>query len=346
MIGAFNSLKGILAIMIFVHHLDLYCGGGSLAVAIFFTLGGFLSTLGYKDKVTSPNFCYKNYLIGKAIKFYPLHWLLLFVAMPLMFYGGEHLLKILCILGINASLFQSWIPIQEIYFSGNAVSWYLSDTIAFVIVFPFILRWILNGSKTSKIALTIGIIFTYIIFWVFLPQDYTHRFFYINPIFRAIDYMVGMATALCYLKLKNNQHVKEVVSNYLIQLNLLACVCFLGLVAISFTNEQVVLHSVVYMPLICIMRIINTLTGGGYLQISILQKFGTISFAFFLVHQMCIRYLHIIFNRIGCDEIYIVAPVSFILTIIASYFLTYRIDKNINTWLKKILINRQSMIVQ
>ena len=158
--------------------------------------------------------------------------------------------------------------------------------------------------------------------------------------------MVGMATALCYLKLKNNQHVKEVVSNYLIQLNLLACVCFLGLVAISFTNEQVVLHSVVYMPLICIMLIITTLTRGGYLQISILQKFRTISFAFFLVHQMCIRYLHIIFNRIGCDEIYIVAPVAFILTIIASYFLTYRIDKNINTWLKKILINRQSMIVQ
>ena len=346
MIGAFNSLKGILAILIFVHHLDLYSGGGSLAVAIFFTLGGFLSTLGYRDKVTSPDFCYKNYLLGKAVKFYPLHWLLLFVAMPLMFYGGEHLLKILCILGINASLFQSWIPIQEIYFSGNAVSWYLSDTIAFVIVFPFILRWMLNGSKTSKIAVAIGILITYILFWVFLPQDYTHRFFYISPIFRVIDYMVGMAAALCYLRLKNIQHVKEVVSKHLIQLNLLACVCFLGLVAISFTNEQVVLHSVIYTPLVCIALIITALTGGGYLRASILQKFGAISFAFFLVHQMCIRYLHTIFNRVGCDEIYIVAPVAFILTIIASYFLTYKFDKNINTWLKRILINRQSMIVQ
>lgn len=263
MISAFNSLKGILALMIFVHHLDLYKGGGSLAVAVFFMLGGFLSTLGYREKIVSSSFNYKNYLIGKAIKFYPLHWLLLLVAVPMMFYGGHYLLNDLCILVINASLLQSWIPIKLVYFSGNAVSWYLSDTIAFVVAFPFILRWMLGGSKTLKIAVAIGVLIIYILFWVFLPQDYTHRLFYISPIFRVIDYMVGMAAALCYLKLKNIQHVKEVVSNHSIQLNILACVCFLGLVAISFTNEQVVLHSVIYMPLVCIMLIITALTGGG-----------------------------------------------------------------------------------
>ena len=61
---------------------------------------------------------------------------------------------------------------------------------------------------------------------------------------------------------------------------------------------------------------------------------------------MCIRYLHTIFNRVGCDEIYIVAPVAFIFTTIASYFMTYKFDKKIAIWLKQRLINRRSMIVQ
>ena len=162
MISAFNSLKGILALMIFVHHLDLYKGGGSLAVAVFFMLGGFLSTLGYREKVMSSSFNYKNYLIGKAIKFYPMHWLLLLAAVPLMFYGGHHLLKNFLILGINAVLLQSWIPVQAVCFSGNAVSWYLSDTLAFVAVFPFILRWMLSGLKQSKVLVALGVASIYI----------------------------------------------------------------------------------------------------------------------------------------------------------------------------------------
>ncbi len=345
MIGAFNSLKGILAIMIFVHHLELYHGGGSLAVAIFFTLGGFLSTLGYKDRVSSPDFSYKNYILGKAIKFYPLHWLLLMVAIPLMFHETSWLLQDFCILGINASLLQSWVPIQMVYFSGNAVSWYLSNTLSFVVVFPFLLRWMLNGSKASKIVVTIGIIIIYVLSWIFLPQDYTHRFFYIHPMFRIVDYIVGMVMALGYLKIKDKVVIKNYVSNHLTQFWLLSCICFIALVIISLADDQLILHSVVYTPLVCILLIIISLSGGG-LQMSILQKFGSISFAFFLVHQMCIRYLHIIFNRVGCDEIYIVAPVAFIFTTIASYFLTYKFDKKVGTWLKKILINRQSMTVR
>lgn len=123
MIKAFNSLKGILALKIFVHHLDLYRGGGSLAVAVFFVLGGFLSTLGYSDRIFSPDFSYKDYMIGKCFKFYPMHWLLLVSAVPFMILSMNSVVEILCLFGINASLMQSWIPIESVYFSGNAVSW-------------------------------------------------------------------------------------------------------------------------------------------------------------------------------------------------------------------------------
>lgn len=346
MIGAFNSLKGILALMIFVHHLNLYNGGGSLAVAIFFTLGGFLSTIGYKDRILSTDFCYKNYLISKAIKFYPLHWLLLLAVVPLIFYDGGHLLKKLCLLGVNASLFQSWIPIKSVYFSGNAVSWYLSNTLAFVVVFPFLLKWMISGSKASKILVTIGISITYILLWINMPQEYTHRFFYISPIFRIIDYMVGMAVALFYLYLKDLECVIEFVNKRINLFHLFAWICFIGLICISFANKLFVLHSIVYLPLAAILLIIIGLTEGGILRMSILQSFGTISFAFFLTHQICLRYLHIILGKFECNDIYIVAPVALALTIFISYCLTYKFDKKISLWLKEKIINRQSMIAQ
>lgn len=346
MIGAFNSLKGLLALMIFVHHLDIYNGGGSLAVAVFFILGGFLSTLGYRDRILSDDFCYKNYLIGKVIKFYPMHWLLLLATIPLMFTGGNHLLKNFCILGINAALLQSWIPLPNVYFSGNAVSWYLSDTLAFVVIFPFLLKWMLNGSRATKIFVAAGIVLAYILIWIGLPKEYSHRFFYINPMFRIVDYMVGMSAALLYLNIKDSECVRDYVDKKIHILNFLTVLCFVGLIFISFADEDWVLHSVIYAPLSAIALISIALTGGGILQLSILQKFGSISFAFFLVHQMCLRYLHIILAKFDYDELYIVAPVAFILTIIISYFLTNKFDKNISVWLKTKVVNRQSMTAQ
>ena len=346
MISAFNSLKGLLALMIFIHHLGLYNGGGSLAVTIFFILSGFLSAIGYNKRVFSNDFSYKDYLVGKCIKFYPMHWLLLITAIPFMLLDSSMSITKIGLIGVNAMLIHSFIPIQSVYFSGNAVSWYLSDTLAFVAVFPFVLRWMILANKKMKLIVILVICIIYVLFWIFLPQDYTHSFFYISPMFRFIDYMTGIAVALCYLKLKDKQHIKEFVSNHLMLLNSLACVCFAFLVAISFANEKLVLHSIIYMPCVCVMLIIIALTGGGYLRVSILQKFGAISFAFFLVHYMCIRYLHLILGKIGLDEIFFVATLAFIITTIVSYFLTYKFDKIISLWLKNKLLNQQSMTVQ
>lgn len=61
---------------------------------------------------------------------------------------------------------------------------------------------------------------------------------------------------------------------------------------------------------------------------------------------MCLRYLHLILGKIGYDEIYIVAPIAFILTTIVSYILTYKFDNIISLWLKNKILNRQSTTVQ
>ena len=84
MIKSLTSLRGIFILFIFFHHcLDIYPGGGTMAVTFFFVLSGFSLTLGYKDRVLQPEFCYTQYITRRCIKFYPLHWLcLLSAAIP------------------------------------------------------------------------------------------------------------------------------------------------------------------------------------------------------------------------------------------------------------------------
>lgn len=119
----------------------------------------------------------------------------------------------------------------------------------------------LNGSSKSKAFVSISIILAYVLLWAFMPQEYTHRFFYINPIFRIVDYMVGMAAALYYLNIKDKESVKNVTENKTILLYLLSIASFVGLLTLSELDKQLVLHSVVYMPLICILLISISLNG-------------------------------------------------------------------------------------
>lgn len=72
MIKNLTALRGIFILFIFFHHcLDLYPGGGTMAVTFFFVLGGFSMALGYRDRIMSSSFKYKDYLIRRCIKFYP-----------------------------------------------------------------------------------------------------------------------------------------------------------------------------------------------------------------------------------------------------------------------------------
>lgn len=135
MIKSLTSLRGIFILFIFFHHcLNLYPGGGSMAVTFFFVLGGFAMTLGYKDKITSKDFDYKQYLTRRCIKFYPLHLLCILAVMPLAFLSFTWL--DVPKLAVNAVLLQTWVPIQKWYFSFNWVSWYLANTMFFAVVFP------------------------------------------------------------------------------------------------------------------------------------------------------------------------------------------------------------------
>lgn len=346
MIKEYDALKGILALMIFIHHspivFECKLGFGLVAVTLFFMLSGFLSTISYYNRVLSAGFIYKEYVLGKAIKFYPLHWLFLFASIPLTLSGISNLPQYIGTLSINACLLQSLIPLQEVYFAFNSVSWFLSDTLLFVAIFPFLLRHIVQTGTKSKTLIGISFFLLYILIWKFLPGQYTHRVFYINPFLRIIDFVIGIFCGLVFLKVRNDITIKMFVARYSFSFHFLGIVILMLLVLISTCNKDVSFHSVIYIPLAFLLLLLVGINRGGIFSLFVFQWLGSFSYAIFLSHQLIIRYACKICNSLHINMNLAIVALCLCLTIIISYKLTFFFDKHITLWLKK-KINRQSM---
>ena len=131
--------RAVFILMIFLFHAGVLPIGGTFGVSAFFILSGFCTVLGYRDRVSQKGFNYLLYLRKRYVKYYPLHWLLLFIILIMEFYRGFSISNNGLQLAANFFLVQSLIPIKDYFFSFNAVSWYLSDTVFFVALAPVIL---------------------------------------------------------------------------------------------------------------------------------------------------------------------------------------------------------------
>lgn len=256
MIKSLTSLRGIFILFIFFHHcMTLYPGGGSTAVTFFFVLGGFSLTLGYKDRILNTDFSYKQYLTRRCIKFYPLHWLCLIIALP---FGISSFSWIsIPTFFTNALLLQTWIPVKSVYFSFNAVSWYLADTMFFAIMFPLLCKWIIRASIKGRILIALYFLAVYAIIAILLPSEMYHAVLYISPYMRLIDFVLGIFLALIYLKFKENPttFLKNSVLSQLLEF-----VFIVLLVIESCVLDDARCFSVVYWPLIILLILTASLS--------------------------------------------------------------------------------------
>lgn len=257
MIKSLISLRGIFILFIFFHHCQhLYPGGGTMAVAFFFVLGGFSMTLGYKDIVVEGGFDYRQYLTRRCIKFLPLHWLcLLTVAMPILLrhYDELYLVRDFC---LNGVLLQTWIPIDSVYFSYNAVSWYLANTMFFAVVFPFVFKWIAGATHKGKGLIAVVMAIIYVVVAVMIPEEKYHAILYISPYMRLMDFMFGIFLALGYLKLK--ERPMEKWNNAVCQIAIVSLIVLL-VVESCLLSENATLFAPVYWIPVALLILISSL---------------------------------------------------------------------------------------
>ena len=115
MIQSLQSLRFIIILLIFLHHFGvngkgLFEAGGPAGVTFFFILSGFVMSLGYSNKIESENFDYREFILKRIAKIYPLHLLCLFIWIILSYKSLFSLHNLALV--PNTLLLQSWIPIR------------------------------------------------------------------------------------------------------------------------------------------------------------------------------------------------------------------------------------------
>lgn len=345
MIKSLQSFRFFAIIMVFFSHLlfmqdsstysyifNRFLYDGYSGVTFFIILSGFVISYSYYNKIN--DYSVKNsisFVIRRLKRVYPLHILTLVIAMvfeykslfnnSMLFFG-----KTLS----NITLTQSIIPMKSIYFSFNAVSWYISASVVFYIFTPLIICTVKKVKENNK-KLWFIIVLLYLVelFFVFFTKNSlnAHWLVYINPFFRILDYIIGCILGVIALKKREsvteniNYSVLEVVS--LISL----IVAYLFYPSIG----QVYRYGVYYAPLFILIIYVFSFEKGflskNIFNHGILVYLGTISFEFYMIHQLVIRFVTSLFPL---DFPILISLACFVISIIASMILNKLLNgKNI-----------------
>lgn len=334
-INELNALRAIFMFTIFLHHVHhLYDGAGYMAVSFFFMLSGFSLTLGYKERVLSGSFSYNDFAKRRFSRLLPLHWLCILISLPLALevqrINGWFVLTLI----LNASLLHSFVPMSTVYFSFNWVSWFVSAILFFALIFPFLLKTIVRISKRKLMISALAVVCIYIVVLNQLPKDFLHPILYINPISRIIDFAIGICLALLFLK-KNREH-KSCIATSPLTWDLMALLSFVVVIAISllFSISNPYSFAILYwIPMGCLIYSIasGSIGGGrfGMLDKKVLNSLGNISFTFYMLHQLVMRYA---MKHVGGLSYMIFV---LIVTLALSYLCNIYFEKPVAKWLTR-----------
>lgn len=291
MLKSIQSLRGIFALFIFLHHVLVFAAGGDSGVSFFIMLSGFVLCDGYQQRILDNAITYKSFIVRRIVKIYPLHLLCLAAAFVLLFPEQHNPLVWL----VNLLLLQSSFPNPAIHFSGNNVSWFLSVLLLCYGVFPFIIRFV--GKSLRKFLLAVcALLVVYFLAIQFVPADMSNSVIYINPLFRLPDFILGIL--LWQILRKNTETFSSRISGMgigtktIIELGGIAL--FILTVAVypyvSPRYGLVALWWPASAALISVFSLFNE--NGGFvsrlLQIKPLVFFGNMSFSFYMVHVLVI----------------------------------------------------------
>ena len=357
MFHVLQALRFGFAVMIFLHHVELFEAGGSCGVSFFLVLSGFVMSRGYAEKVAQPGFSWRHYMGRRILRLWPLHLVCLLVAVAVRVFlygeevGGWWWLPNLCLL-------QSWLPYPHIYFSGNAVSWCLSDLLFFYALFPWLSPLLYgraqrNGASVSRSfvlsagwgrAVVVVFLVAYAgVMWL-LPERYGNSLLYVFPLMRLPDFILGMWCYRWYDRHVREGRVDSVCGRW-------RWTAFRGLALMSMAAACWLYYHV---PLNASFAFIFWLPA-AFVVVSFAEEsfqsadrhvnscyrwwteLGNISFAFYMIHQPCIR---------GCEAcariwslpetLWLRLPLYFAVSLGAAFLLHYGIERPLaRLWLQK-----------
>lgn len=322
-IVGYQGLRGIAFVLIFISHCTFSVIEGknsttyfgAFGVSLFIVLSGFLTVYNHYD---GDELSTKEQISKTIKKIYPLHFLTFLLAIP---FSIKEFLKpninAWIASFLNLILVQSWIPKTSVYFSNNAVSWYLSTYLFLMLISPFVVKYFLKLNTKRIIGLLAFILLlqiSLVLFWG--NYSWSHWIIYICPITRSLDFISGGSIALLLKRFKIQKHLYYM---------LLFSGIFVSILLLFWTTQHivgseflVVIWSLpVYAIIIGLFGIEVEKIDILFFQNKIVLYLGRISLELFLIHQLVIRYVRVFANKLQLMSSYMYI-IAFVITIMAA----------------------------
>ena len=344
MIKTLTSLRLIFAIMVFGAHcyvidkfFDIhFFKEGFVGVSFFFVLSGFIIAYNYQEKLQENKITKHAFWVARIARVYPLHWLTLFIAAVLGGYvitsGAMDWLKHFL---ASFTLTNAYIPKADYFFSFNSPSWSLCCEQLFYLCFPFLVplaknyRHLLYLFGFMAALIIVGMYFT--------PEENIKEYWYVNPVTRFPDFIVGILLFQLYERLKN----KNITSLQGSLFEIAAIVLFLGFYFYAAEIPKVYRYSCYYWLPIAVVLISFSLQKGfvsRLLSNRILIIGGEISYSFYLIHLfVLLSYAKWQKESNFHIDWYISIPILFCIIILLSLLSYSYFEKPMNKLIKSLL---------
>lgn len=308
MIKPLTSLRFIAALFVFGHHLHFYkqleevkpiydvlFAHGYLGVPFFFILSGFILTYSYYEKFKDglKLVFIKDFYVARLARIYPLHLLTLLLTVPLFFTLIQDQLRLYTkLFFINASLFQGLFPDSKIFLSFNAPAWSLSAELFFYLVFPFvflIFNKLLSNVKTILLTYVVFVVVGFSIGFAFKNVLGTGWLFYYFPGMRMFDFFAGMLLGFLWKKVTFDSLCFKKWTGY----EILSVGLFLITIYLSRFAPATITWGIMYIPSISFVVWVFSFQRGFLSKVlsnKLLIFAGEISFSFYMLHWLILRY--------------------------------------------------------
>lgn len=335
---ALNGIRGIMAVAIFLSHCGwvkyfeqtksayeiIYYMYG--AVTFFFVLSGFFFEYAKRKEK------FRTYIFRKIEKIFPIHFVTLVCSVILMLLRGQiNIKESLGTLTANLFLIHAWVPDEKFYFSYNAVSWYLSALIVCYVLGYFISKYVKRIEWVLVIGYTIEILLCVIF------KETHHWLLYINPLFRTVDFCMGVKICRCL------SGQKRTLPRNLCTFGEMGSLClFIVAVIVSRTVDINWTYTMLFLvPVVAIIFIFG-IEGGmvsSLFKIKIFQFLGNVSLELFMTHKFIVN--NVInfrwFIKIAAQYAYLAWLILFVMCIALAYITHWGID-----FIKKCLVGEKA----
>lgn len=332
MLNPLTSFRFIAALAVFLSHLgSSLFREGYIGVSFFFVLSGFILAYNYHSRLDTLDASkVKSFYLARIARIYPIHVLTLLIAIPLVISSlSDNLITNVTKFVSNLLLLQGFIPYEDFYFSFNNPSWSLSAEMFFYVLFPILIFWMLRIKSSLKLIMLILVswVTSIAIVSIFKDSSFQHWLFYVFPLFRLFDFIIGIALGLLFIKYKTKfSHFGNTNFEIISLLLLMTAIIFHPYIHQAFR------WGTYYIPFMSLVIFVFAFQKGLISKIlsnKYLVYLGEISFSFYMIHKLIIRYIQ---KFVGWTPLLVV--VAFLSSILISHLLFKYYETPTRRWIR------------